>query len=271
MAYLYSSNPKPMKIAVLIVYFGPFPEWYPLWRRSALLNPDIDFIVIQDQRDSGEDGNIHFCRRQMAEIGFADKTAKIDAKLSYAYKVCDYRPLFGVMFADLIQGYDYWGWGDLDVLYGDILGNLRDSFGPYDYVSTGFEGESGPLAFLKNTEKVTQLWRDIAGLADKLASDTQYAMDEKDFVELLKNRCTTDIVFRECLHDLPARWDNGVLRSVKSGKDYVLYHFGAGLTKNRKQISAATPSLMAHIEAGGAINISAEYNIYREYVTLNHF
>ena len=260
-----------MKIAVLIVYFGSFPEWYPLWRRSALLNPGIDFIVIQDQRNSGKDGNIHFCRRRMDEISYADKTARIDTKPSYAYKICDYRPLFGVIFADLIRGYDYWGWGDLDVLYGDILSNLRDSFGPYDYVSTGCEGESGPLAFLKNTKAVTQLWRDIDDVADKLASDSYYYMDEKDFVELLKDRCTTDIVFRECLHDLPAHWDKGVLRSLKSGKDYVLHHFGGGLARSRKQISAATPGLMAHIEKGGAICIDAQFNMYQEDATLSPF
>lgn len=260
-----------MKIAVIIVYLGPFPEWYPLWRHSALLNPSVDFIIIQDQRDSGKDGNIHFYRRRLDNIGYTDEIAKINVKPSRPYKLCDYKPLYGAMFADLIRGYDYWGWGDMDVLYGDIFGNLRDSFGTYDYISIAWAGYSGPLAFLKNTEAITQLWRDIDGVIDKLNSDTYYNMDETSFVALLKDRCTTDIVFRECLFDLPARWDNGVLRSIKSGKDYVMHHFGASVAKSRKQISVATPRLMKHIEAGGAICIGSGYNMYKEYAVLSPF
>jgi hypothetical protein len=40
--------------------------------------------------------------------------------LSNPYKLCDYKPLYARIFSELVAPYDYWGWGDLDVLYGDI-------------------------------------------------------------------------------------------------------------------------------------------------------
>jgi hypothetical protein len=36
------------------------------------------------------------------------------------YKLCDYRPAYGLLFSEQIRNYDYWGHCDIDMLFGDL-------------------------------------------------------------------------------------------------------------------------------------------------------
>jgi hypothetical protein len=36
------------------------------------------------------------------------------------WKMCDYRPLFGAIFAEQIKGYRNWAWTDTDAFVGNI-------------------------------------------------------------------------------------------------------------------------------------------------------
>ena len=40
--------------------------------------------------------------------------------LPQAYKLCDFKPCYGEVFADFIKEYDFWGYTDMDMVYGDI-------------------------------------------------------------------------------------------------------------------------------------------------------
>ena len=40
------------------------------------------------------------------------------------YKCCDIKPVMGYLLEDQIKVYDFWGFGDLDVIYG----NLREYY-----------------------------------------------------------------------------------------------------------------------------------------------
>lgn len=99
------------------------------------------------------------------------------------------------------------------------------SFGQFDYISTGWEGESGPLAFLRNCETVNTLWRQIPDVREKLYDETCRALDEKELVSLLRANFICDIVFRECLRDVPARWKDGQLRSIRTDSEYAFASF----------------------------------------------
>ena len=185
-------------------------------------------------------------------------------ELRSGYKVCDFRPLIAELFPELISNYQYWGFGDFDVLCGDILSVVGDKLGKFDYVSTGWEGESGPLAFLLNSEKVNTLWRSISGIHSKLNETEYIGIDEHEILDALKQKCSCDIVFRECLYDLPAQWHQGKLHSLRQGTEYALYHFGgAGLRKSKSRIVKKAPKLIEHIRRGGAIRISGRNNLVR--------
>ncbi len=107
-------------IVIIFPYFGTLPSQYGMWRASALRNPDIDFLFFTDCNvESAPNIIVHKMRftdfRKLLANAF-DFPISLDSP----YKICDYRPAFAYALSDYIKSYDFWGWGDLDVVYGDI-------------------------------------------------------------------------------------------------------------------------------------------------------
>lgn len=125
------------RICLVLPYFGTFPEWFYLWLESAAANSFIDFLILTDTPEAkitvcpSTLGTCKLCEYPAAnihvqKIQFADLKKRADAVLGFScelgspYKICDYKPLFGLMFEDLLRGYDFWGWCDPDVVWGNL-------------------------------------------------------------------------------------------------------------------------------------------------------
>jgi len=114
-------------IIVILPYFGPFPKQFQFWLQSAYNNPTIDFLILTDNEISSKD-NIN-----IVNMTFDELRQKIQSKfdfsisLSSPYKLCDYRGAYGYIFEEYISSYDYWGFGDIDLVYGNIRSFLTDT------------------------------------------------------------------------------------------------------------------------------------------------
>ena len=107
-------------IIVIFPHFGTLPPQYNMWRASALYNPDIDFFFLTDC-DVKPAKNIIVHKTTFAEFRqLVQSKFDFPIVLDRPYKICDYRPAFAYILSEYIKGYDFWGWGDLDVVYGDI-------------------------------------------------------------------------------------------------------------------------------------------------------
>jgi hypothetical protein len=249
------------RICVLILHFGKLPGWFELWKHTAHLNPAIDFLVFQDDRDSVRDRNVLLIRRSLNDINELPRMKSEGFHCATPYKVCDVRPVFGYVFEYMLKPYEYWGWGDLDVLYGDLASVLGASFGRFDYISTGRNGQSGPLAFLRNADAINNLWHDL-DMRSIITSSRHFAADEHAIVELLTQRFRCDIVFRECWDDLPAEWRNGKLISSR-GVEYAIFHFGSVAKFAQPGISNSTTKLLEHVRAEGGLLIHRSLRVTR--------
>ena len=115
-----------MKIAVISVYFGKWVPYHKLWLKSCEYNPEIDFYVIGDQRMNDLPANVHTIIISLDEIrSMASKKLGVEISLKTPYKLCDYRPMYGLIFEDYLRGYDYWGHCDMDMIFGNISQFLR--------------------------------------------------------------------------------------------------------------------------------------------------
>lgn len=148
-----------MKVAIFIPYFTPLsgglPNYFEYWQKSAAANDKIDFYI-----PSNVDGgqyvqyhNIHFITMDVNE--FWDKIQALlgfDIVRGY-YKIAEYKPLWGLLFKDILNDYDYWGYGDLDLIYGDILKFIQP------FLDRGEEviGKWGHFRLIKNTDKLRML------------------------------------------------------------------------------------------------------------------
>ncbi len=143
------------KLVVIIPYFGSLPRIFKFWYQSALNNPTIDFLLFTDT-DITENQNIH-----VIKLTFKDMQKKIQdcfdfpIALNQAYKLCDFRPAYGFIFADYIKPYDFWGFGDIDLIYGNIRDFITDKvLNNYDLIS-GW----GHLTFYKNNHECNTFFK----------------------------------------------------------------------------------------------------------------
>lgn len=139
------------KIAVVAVYFGKLPNYFPLWLKSCKHNPTIDFYLFTDNSLSNLPANVQCVSMTLLEMQRrATKVLCFDAVLTRPYKCCDYKPLYGLLFADYLASYDYWGHCDIDLIFGDLqyffdVNHLYD----YDKFNT-----LGHLSLFRNCQEV---------------------------------------------------------------------------------------------------------------------
>jgi len=116
-----------MKSIVLIFpYFGKMPIQYSMWRISALNNQTIHFLFFTDA-DIISESNIEVIKCSFKEfVDIVQSSFDFPIVLDRPYKLCEYKPAYGYILQKYIVGYDYWGFGDLDLVYGDIRSFLTD-------------------------------------------------------------------------------------------------------------------------------------------------
>ena len=108
------------RIVIIFPYFGTLPPQYKMWRSSAVRNPTIDFMFFTDA-DVEPAKNIIVHKMTFIDFqGIAQKAFDFPITLDRPYKLCEYKQAYGLILQDYIKNYDFWGFGDLDLVYGDI-------------------------------------------------------------------------------------------------------------------------------------------------------
>lgn len=113
-------------IVMIFPYFGKLPVQYKMWRESALRNPSIDFMFFTDT-DVEPAQNIIVHKMKFEEFRqHIQSFFEFPIVLDRPYKLCEYKQAYGYILKDYIKEYDYWGFGDLDLVYGDIRRFITD-------------------------------------------------------------------------------------------------------------------------------------------------
>ena len=145
------------KIALIIPYFGKYPNMIHVWIKTVKYNPDIDFLLFSDKSSSDDLPenliwyNISFPEiKKLAQVNF-----DFPIWLETPYKLCDYKPAYGVIFKDYLKKYDFWGHCDPDIVWGDFSHFINDDIlKHYDRIYT-----RGHLCIYRNNEKMNNLFR----------------------------------------------------------------------------------------------------------------
>lgn len=141
---------RNLKVCIIGVYFGIFPEYFNLWLRSAAENPTVDFIIFTDAPAQKLPNNVKFLPMSFDEIIQRGKEKmNIKIALKRPYKCCDLKPAYGLLFSDYLEGYDYWGHCDFDLIWG----NLQYFFEKYHLEKYDKFLPLGHLCLYKNTEE----------------------------------------------------------------------------------------------------------------------
>ena len=106
--------------------------------------------------------------------------------LSRGYKLVDLKPAYGELFQDYLKEFDYWGYTDLDVIYGDLARFFSpETLSSYDILSPSDRLQVGHLTLLRNTPHICRLYRQCPDFLEILCRETHAGFDEKGFHQLV--------------------------------------------------------------------------------------
>jgi len=178
------------RIRFLIPYFGKWPFWLPFFLESCRYNPDIDWLFFSD---CGIPENLPDNVRIRA-ISFDDYCQLVSKRLDIhfapanPYKVCDVRPAYGFLHAEDLEGYDFWAFGDIDVIYGQLRNWFTaERLARYDLISCYARRVSGPLSLIRNTPQSATLFQRIPNWRERFCGPHE-ALDEGAFTRLFLKR-----------------------------------------------------------------------------------
>lgn len=115
------------KILLIIPYFGKFPNYFELWLKSVEYNKSIDFLIITDNEIKKDIPNV-----KVINMTFNELREYIQSKFSFKiylpnpYRLCEFKPTYGYIFPQYIEGYDFWGCCDMDMIFGDLRSFLTE-------------------------------------------------------------------------------------------------------------------------------------------------
>lgn len=165
------------RLITISCYFGQLPDYFPIFLHSLERNPTVDFLLVTDCEVVCPPPNVRVFRCAFDEVKERiSSVVEFPIVLDRPYKLCDFRPVWPLAFRDLIEGYDFWGHCDMDMIFGDIRSFLPDEvLATHDRIY-----QFGHLCYYRNTDEVTQRYR-LDGGADYrtvFTSPESFAFDE---------------------------------------------------------------------------------------------
>ncbi|MDD6157386.1 MAG: hypothetical protein PUB52_10270 [Lachnospiraceae bacterium] len=148
------------KIAFVVVWMGSLPNYFPLWLSSCGVNNTVDFFLFTDDSHPYDvPSNVKMIYKSFDEVrGMIQKHFDFPISLERAYKLCDYKPTYGEVFRDYLVDYDFWGYCDLDLIWGDIRRFVTDEIlEQNERIFT-----RGHCSLFRNNEKVNAYYRTLS-------------------------------------------------------------------------------------------------------------
>jgi hypothetical protein len=266
-----------MRVCVLSVYMGPLPRYFYHWQRTAKFNKNYDFYIITDNvTERVVEDNITFIPCTLNEY-----KQKVEALLGDTYsdltqnnikKIADSKIIYGHLFEDIINNYDWYGWTDLDTFYGDfdkyITEDVLNNYDCIGYISHKNKTIFGPFFLIKTKYKC--LYKEIPNY-QKFITKTfiKYCgsrrgaslVDEKEFCETLIDKklkmyssfCVNKRnvpIIRVSYPRLPAKWENGKIYIPKDATRSEEYYNEVGLETMVTHVGDDEINAIVEIENG---------------------
>jgi len=186
-------------ICIVIPYFGKWPAWMPYYLETCRFNNTVNWIFYTDcGAPENTPSNV-----KVIDSTYRDYCDLVSQRLGIAfypensYKLCDIKPLLGYIHADVLQGYDFWGFGDIDLIYGDLRAYFNQSrLNRRDLFSTHARRVSGHLCLIRNTDQMRTAFRRVRNWKFLISKPEHAAFDEKAFSKLFLRHKNSPAIVR---------------------------------------------------------------------------
>lgn len=176
-----------------LLLFSPFfgtkiPSLARLVIQSWGENPQLDFVVHTDcPEEFSRIGVERYSNIHLVVVSYEEYLSSYERSLGISLdkirarppvSLCRLRPAAGECFAELIRGYLFWGYIDIDVILGRVADFVTEEIlGNYD-IFPFTQIIRGNLILLKNNPKLTTAWRKVPRAADWLNDPRHTPFDE---------------------------------------------------------------------------------------------
>lgn len=164
-------------ICLILPWFGgPFKNYFHLFLESCKNNPTINWLIFTDSTQSynyPENVKVVKCSFEYVRERI-QKIFDFEISLNRPYKLCDFKPTYGEVFHEELKHYDYWGYCDCDLIFGNIRKFITDDIlEKYEMLFT-----RGHLHIFKNNREINTFFRTIHKYKQILSSNNNFAFDE---------------------------------------------------------------------------------------------
>lgn len=174
------------KIIILICYYGKAPWYFIYFLHSCKFNPDIDFCIFSDMDPLPDlPGNVSIITKSIQDLKqLAGEKLGFEVNIDFPYKLCDFKPAYGLIFSEYTKGYDFWGQSDIDIIYGNLRGFLTDEFlDRYDFISLRHDYTTGCFALYRNNGLMNTIFRRSRDYRKVFSESSHFCFDECNFVQ----------------------------------------------------------------------------------------
>ena len=144
-------------ICIIVPYFGKLPSTFQLWLNSCKYNDTVNWLIFTDDRSPYDyPRNV-----QVRYTTFDEMKTRIQALYDFTvcldnpHALCNFKPAQGEIFREELKGFDFWGYCDIDMIFGNIRKFLTE-----DILSTYRKVLGhGHLTLFKNDEEMNVVYR----------------------------------------------------------------------------------------------------------------
>lgn len=223
------------KIIFICPYFGKYPNYFNLTLNSIKYNDTIDWLIITDIKEKYDyPQNVKVINMTFNEL--REKVQSVfDFKINLdkPFKICDFRPAYGLIFREYLYNYDFWGHCDFDCIYG----NLRKFLSETVLENNDRIYYLGAMSLYKNNEVINNVFKkkidDLTNYKKIFSDKESYSFDELGSVRIL-NYYGYKIYYNYVFADIYT-WSKP-LKNIQTTVNFTLKKHEFKLDKIKKQI-----------------------------------
>lgn len=176
---------KSNSIAIVSPYFGKLPWYFEYFIHSCKFNSSVHFYLFIDDASYNRSPpkNVFLIYSSLSGLKILiEKQLKMKVGLEQPYKLCDFRPAYGIIFKEVLKGYDFWGYADIDVIFGNIRKFItKEMLQNYDVISMRHDYLLGCFSIFRNNHKINNLFKLSKDYKKIFADPKHYCFDETNF------------------------------------------------------------------------------------------
>ncbi len=223
-------------IILILPYFGKWPVWFDAFLVSVKANPTVHWLCPTDcELPDKYPDNIQFLPTDLQTLN-NHVNRVVDAQVPLnPRKFCDLKPAYGAIFYEEIKYYDFWGFCDMDIIWGDIRKFItEDLLQHYDVISSRREAISGHFNLFRNTPELLEYYKTVPNYRFLFEQSQFMWFDEEKLTNHIKHEAAAGRLY------FNVKWDTILCNQERDRDSHQEYYLDRWLWQDGKVLNTKT-------------------------------